>query len=258
MPDPLSVSLVEGVAHVTLERPELGNALNLSLAQALRSTVQDLATDERARVVVLAGRGKHFCVGGDLRISPEDDAGIREYVTQLTATLHAAIADLMRLEQPVIAVAHGTVAGAGVALLAASDLVVAGAGTQLKLAYAGVGLTPDCGLSYLLPRMVGRHRALDLLLTGRTLAAPEAQQWGLIGRLVPDEGLVKAAHELARRLARGPRRAFGKTKRLVVGALAALEAQMATESAIIAEQRLDAEGREGANAFFARRKATFS
>jgi 2-(1,2-epoxy-1,2-dihydrophenyl)acetyl-CoA isomerase len=253
----VQIDAEHGVARVRLNRPDVGNAVNLQMAQELEVGLRSLSVDPSVRVLVLSGVGAQFCVGGDLGCPVDDDKGVYAHVSCVTTALHAAVAVLVRMDAPVLVLAKGIVAGAGVGLMAAADFVLAADSTRLKLAYSGVGLTPDCGVSFLLPQIVGRTRALELFLTNRTLLAHEALQWGLVNQLVAAEVLTEAGQSLAGRLAGGPTRAFGRTKRLVAEALAGFEAHMAVESRTIAEQRLHPEGREGVSAFFQRRAAVF-
>jgi 2-(1,2-epoxy-1,2-dihydrophenyl)acetyl-CoA isomerase len=134
---------------------------------------------------------------------------------------------------------------------------VASESSRFNLAYTGVGLTPDAGTSFLLPRAVGARRAMELLLLNRSLSAQEALSWGLVNRVVPDAMVVDEALALAEKLAAGPTRAFGKVKRLVAQSLGALESQMVLESETIAGQAASAEGAEGISAFLAKRKPAF-
>jgi 2-(1,2-epoxy-1,2-dihydrophenyl)acetyl-CoA isomerase len=134
---------------------------------------------------------------------------------------------------------------------------VAADNSKFNLAYTGVGLTPDAGTSFLLPRAVGMRRAMELLLLNRSLSAQEALSWGLVNRVVPDNMVLDEALGLAEKLAAGPTHAFGKVKRLVAQSLGALESQMVHESETIAAQAASAEGAEGISAFLAKRKPVF-
>jgi 2-(1,2-epoxy-1,2-dihydrophenyl)acetyl-CoA isomerase len=125
------------------------------------------------------------------------------------------------------------------------------------LAYTGVALTPDCSSSFFLPRIVGYRRAMELLLTNRALSAPEALEWGLVNQVVPDSEVLAEALKLAERLAAGPPRSFGKSKRLLAGSSGALESQMVLESQMIARQAASPEGREGIHAFLEKRKPQY-
>ena len=138
-----------------------------------------------------------------------------------------------------------------------ADLAIAGEGSRISLAYTGVGLTPDGGTSFLLPRAVGAKRASELILTNRALSAAEALEWGLVNQVVADAEVFDAALQLAGKLAAGPRAAFGKAKRLLGASLGALEQQMALESETIAIQAATAEGGEGIAAFLEKRKPQY-
>jgi 2-(1,2-epoxy-1,2-dihydrophenyl)acetyl-CoA isomerase len=153
---------------------------------------------------------------------------------------------------------NGTAAGAGVGLVAMSDLVVCGASAKFNMAYTGVGLTPDAGTSFLLPRAVGSKRAMEMMLLNRSLHADEARDWGLVNQVVPDDQVVSAALQLGERLASGATQAFGRTKRLVLASLGALESQMVLEAETIAGSAGSAEGLEGISAFLEKRKPSFN
>lgn len=253
----LLIEIRDGIAHVTLNRPEVGNAINMQMALELEACSRRLRADSSVRSVVLSGAGKHFCAGGDISCPVENDAGVRAHVIELTSVLHAAIIDFTRMDAPVVAVAAGSIAGVGIGLLAAADLAIAAPCAKFRLAYSSLGLTPDGGISFILPRLVGRKRAMDLLLTNRTLGAMEALDWGLVNQVVAEGAASSTAVQLAVRLAQGPLHAFGATKNLLAAARPGLEEHMALESRTIAEQRLHPEGREGIDAFFERRKPKF-
>src|SRR5579863_9862059 len=211
------------VALVTLNRPESGNALNLQMAMDLLAAAMTCARNAAVRAVVLSGAGRNFCFGGDLRaMASRDDAGA-DYIRELTTYLHAAISHFVRMDPPVIAAVNGTAAGAGVGLVAMADLALAAHGAKFNLAYTNAGLTPDAGTSFLLPRIVGVKRAMELLLLNRALGAEEALSWGLVNEVIADELLLERAVELAERLARGPATAYGATKRLIAHSLGAFE-----------------------------------
>lgn len=211
---PLLCRIVDGVAELTLNRPEASNAVDLPAARWWAATLESLGRDSAVRAVVVLGAGKRFCAGGDVRaMADADDRG--GYVTDLAGTMDRVLVALGELDVPVVAGVHGAVAGAGLGLMLACDLVLAGAGTRFTAGYPGVGLSPDCGVSYHLPRAVGQQRALEFLLTGRVLTAEEALDWGLISRIEPDEAVQDRARELARQLAAGPSAALGASRRLV-------------------------------------------
>lgn len=258
MTDTVLVDIRGEVAVVTLNRPETANTLDLAMGRDLLTAALRCEADPAVRAVVLTGAGKAFCFGGDLRGMTSSGTPIEPYLKELTTHLHAAIARFMRMDAPVIAAVNGTTAGAGVGLVAMADLAIMAAGAKISLAYTGVGLTPDGGTSFLLPRAVGAKRAMELILTNRALTAAEALEWGLVNQVAPDAEVLDTALALAGKLAAGPKGAFGRSKRLAVAALGALESQLTLESETIAAQAATAEGREGIIAFFEKRKAQYA
>jgi len=245
------------VALVTLNRPESGNALNLQVAMDLLAAAMTCARNATVRAVVLTGAGRNFCFGGDLRAFGTHAPGGDDYIRELTTYLHAAISQFVRMDAPVIAAVNGTAAGAGVGLLAMADLALCGRSSKFNLAYTQAGLTPDAGTTFLLPRMVGLKRTMELLLLNRSLSAEEALSWGFVNEVLADEQLLPRALEVAEKLARGPGGAFGATKRLIAHSLGALESQMVLESETIARHAIGPEGREGVSAFLDKRKPHF-
>ncbi|MFD2421887.1 enoyl-CoA hydratase/isomerase family protein [Amycolatopsis pigmentata] len=201
--------IVDGVARITLNRPETGNALDLSTARAFRRAIVETARNEQVRVLVLAATGKLFCGGGDVgeMAASADRSG---YLAELAGTMHEALDALRRTPVPVIAQVQGTAAGAGVGLVLAADIAVAADPAKFAIAYPGVGLSPDCGVSALLPRVVGPRRAAVFALTGRVLTAVEAEEWGLVTEVCSAERLPGRVDELAGAIAAGPAPALGQ------------------------------------------------
>lgn len=211
---PVLLSVADGVAHVELNRPDASNTIDLPWTEAFTSALQQVCDDDTVRVVLLTGRGRMFCAGGDLGAmdaAPDRSA----YLQELADALHVGVRLLDGLETPVVVGVHGAAAGAGLSLVLGGDLVVAGRSASFVTAYTSVGLTPDGGQSWLLPRVVGLQRALELTLTPRRLSAEEAQEWGIVARVVEDDVVADEAHALARRLADGPAAAFGRARRLL-------------------------------------------
>jgi 2-(1,2-epoxy-1,2-dihydrophenyl)acetyl-CoA isomerase len=247
----------DGVATVTLNRPDGANAMDMTMGRDLLEAALRVEADPAVRAVVVTGAGKHFCFGGDLRGMAEQGATVGGYLNELTTNIHAAISSFTRLKAPVIAAVNGTAAGGGVGLVCMTDLAIAGRGSRFSLAYTGVGLAPDCSTSFLLPRIVGRRRALELLLTNRTLNADEALAWGLINQVVDDAEVLAQALALAARFAAGPTESYAAVKRLMDAADPGLEAQMALEGRAIATQALHPHGQEGVAAFLGKRKPNY-
>jgi 2-(1,2-epoxy-1,2-dihydrophenyl)acetyl-CoA isomerase len=245
------------VALVRLNRPEHANTLNLQMAMDLLAAAMACARNSAVRAVVLTGAGRNFSFGGDLRAMPARELSLDGHIRELTTYLHAAISHFVRMDAPVVAAVNGTAAGAGVGLVAMADLALCARSSRFNLAYTSVGLTPDAGTTFLLPRVVGAKRAMELLLLNRTLTADEALSWGLVNEVVADERLLERALEVAERLAHGPGGAYGATKRLLAHSLGALESQMVLESQTIAAQATGAEAAEGIGAFLEKRKPRF-
>jgi 2-(1,2-epoxy-1,2-dihydrophenyl)acetyl-CoA isomerase len=255
--DSVRVETRGAVALVTLNRPDSANTLNLQMAMDLLAAAMTCARNAAVRAVVLTGAGRHFCFGGDLRAMAHRDIRGDDYIRELTTYLHAAISHFVRMDAPVIAAVNGTAAGAGVGLVCMADLALCARSSKFNLAYTNAGLTPDAGISFLLPRTVGVKRAMELLLLNRTLEAEEARSFGLVNEVVADEQLSERALGLAEQLARGASGACGATKRLVAQGLGPLEAQMVLESETIAARAVSPEGSEGIGAFLQKRKPQF-
>ncbi|MGH7837892.1 MAG: enoyl-CoA hydratase/isomerase family protein, partial [Candidatus Binataceae bacterium] len=248
------------VAHVTLNRPEAANALNYELAAALEDVSIKCGEDAAVRAVLMTGAGKLFCGGGDLKSfaaqPPEELPG---HLKKVTMYLHAAIQRFARMKAPLIIAVNGNAGGAGLSLALTGDIVLAGEATRFTVAYTRIGLTPDGSSSYYLPRLVGLKRALDLMLTNRTITAREAEAMGMITRVVPDADLLNQAEAIARELAQGPTQALGGVKRLLYASSNnPLYEQMELETEVIADLSRTADAREGIAAFLGKRTAKFS
>jgi 2-(1,2-epoxy-1,2-dihydrophenyl)acetyl-CoA isomerase len=254
----LDFEVRDGVGFVTLAREKAANALDLALAKELADVAIRCDEDPAVRAVLLAGRGRFFCVGGDLRSFAAVGDAVPELLKQITTHLHAALSRFARMDAPVVAAVQGAAAGAGMSMACAADLVLCGESASFTMAYTRAGLTPDGSSTHFLPRLVGVRRALELALTNRVLTAAEALEWGIASRVVPDDRLAEEAEKLARTLAAGPTGAFGATKRLVLaGGGDRLEAQMELESRAIADAARSPDGREGIAAFLAKRAPEF-
>ena len=243
------------VWRVTLDSPGTGNAVDPAMAAALGEALRTRPSQTRA--VLLLAEGERFCVGGDVRgFAAADDPG--GSVGRLATDWHEVVRAFLTTPVPVVAGVHGAVAGAGVGLVGACDVVVCARSTRIRPAYAAIGFSPDGGSSWALTRALGAPRALDLMLTNGTLDAAEAQACGLVARVVDDDELRAAATELAHTLAAGPVRALVRTRALVRGAaVRTLDLHLNEEARLIAESAGDPEGREGVRAFVEKRRPDF-
>lgn len=254
----LLFDLSDGVAQVTLNRPDAANSMNAEMMGDLYRVMVRCDEDPAVRVVLLRGAGRYFCAGGDLKAFAGVGDELPAYLKEGLVYLHAAMSRMLRMGAPTIAAVHGAAAGAGFSLAVACDLVLAAESAQFRLAYTRIGLTPDGSSTYTLPRLVGLKRALELALTNRTLSAAEALEWGLVTRIVPDEALAEEAGGLAAELARGAPLALAGTKRLLYGGWTeTLETQMEYEAASITQMAHSADAKEGIAAFLEKRAAAF-
>ena len=252
------VSVDNGVAHLTLNRAEHANAINARMATELREAAIALRFDAAVRVVLINAAGKLFCGGGDLQAFKAAGDGAGALLASIASDLHVALATFSEMGAPVIAAVRGSAGGAGMSLVAGADLVVAGERAKFTMGYTAVALAPDGGSTFFLSRVVGLRRAMDLVLTNRTLDARTAEEWGLVTRVVPDDRVDEEATSLAAQLAAGSPQSLAAAKRLVLqGASATLAEALTREAAAISAAAATADGREGISAFIEKRPPSF-
>ncbi|MCL7945489.1 enoyl-CoA hydratase-related protein [Marinobacter sp. ATCH36] len=248
-----------GVATLTFNRPEALNAINVPLAEAFRAAVQELKALPGVRCVVLTGAGRAFMAGGDIASmagTPDQAGGT---ISAILDAVNPAILLLRGMDAPVIAAVKGVAAGAGLSLAMMADIIVAEENTKFLVAYNGIGAVPDCGGSWFLPHRVGAGRASEMMILGRTLAAPEARDWGLINTVAPDEQFESVLTATVAKAAEGPGQAFGAFRRLVdqaSGGNSLAEHLEAERQAFLAMTRTT-DFSEGVSAFLAKRKPRF-
>ena len=248
----------DSVAHITLNRPEAANTINLELAKEFMYALMECDEDPLIRSVLITGAGPMFCGGGDLKSFKDQRENIPRHLKEITNYLHLAMSYLVRMDPPAVAAVHGSAAGAGLSLACACDMVLAAESARFTMAYTRLGLTPDGGATYTLTRLVGLRRALELALTNRLLSAEDALNWGILTRVVPENDLITEAKALAGQLAAGPTKAFGATKRLLqTGLTESFEAHMKNESRSIAEMARTGDSGEGIRAFLEKRTPNF-
>lgn len=233
MSDPLLVDRTDAVVTITLNRPDTLNSLNVALKEALSETLAALETDQSCRAVVLAGAGRAFCVGQDLREHLEAlNSDVEDPLDTVPRHYNPIASRLANLPKPVVAAVRGVAAGAGAALAYLADFRIGGPSTKFLMAFANVGLAADTGASWSLPRLVGHAKAVELLMLAEPVPAEEALRLGLLNRLVDDdEQVLTAAQELAARLAAGPTIAYGSIKQqLSIGGAGTLAEALAAEA----------------------------
>lgn len=248
------------VAWVTLSRPEKLNALTATMSRELTDAFEELGADDRVRCIVLTGAGRGFCAGQDLR--EFEDAYRRgerpDIERHLADTYHRLIPTILGTPKPVIAAVGGVAAGAGLSLALACDLRVASEDARLTQAFVKIGLVPDSGGTYLLPRIVGHARALELSITGDVVDASRALELGLVSRVVPAGRFREEVGRLAARLASLPTAAIGETKALILAnASAGLDEALAREAAAQARMGRTEDHLEGVMAFAEKREPRF-
>ena len=248
----------DGVATITFNRPAVMNALDADMIHAFRESSERAAADSGAGVIVLRGAGPAFVAGGDVAMFRENVAAMAKLVPELAAELHHGILALRRAPQPVIAAVHGAVAGAGVSIMLACDLVLAAAGTQFSLAYSRIGTSPDGGATWFLPRLTGYQKAMELMLLADAVDAEAMQRLGVVNRVIAADQLSIEVEKLARRLAAGPARAYAETKALANRALhEGLAAHLDAEALAFARCAKTEDFAEGVTAFTDKRKPRF-
>ena len=253
----VQLSVEAGIARLTLNRPEAGNAIDRTLCAQLRASAAELEGRTDVRVVILTGQGRNFCVGGDLSYF-SDLEDVESELRDLAGDFHAGIESLRDLDAPLIAAVQGAVAGGGLSLACMCDLVLATESSRFIMAYTAAGLSPDGGSSWFLPRVVGWRLATQMMLTNNALTASEAQAAGLITTVVADDALGSETDALAARIAAGPAQAFGTVKRLLrSSATSSLHEQLDLEAREIARNAAGPDGREGVSAFLNKRTPEF-
>jgi len=262
MSDTVIVERAKRVATVTLNRPQAMNALDFAMMDALVGSMTSLAADESLRVIVLRSTGAHFMAGGDIRAFGQhiDDtpSARQSHFERLIPRLHAAIELMHRMPHPVIARVQGAVAGFGFSLMCACDLAIAGEDAYFTSAYRQLGVTPDGGLTFALPRVVGLRKAIEILLLSERFDAAEALRLGLVNKVVPLGQLDANVAGWAHTIASGPVQALRNAKRLARQSLdRTLSEQLQAEATSFAQCAATNDFVEGVRAFIAKRGPRF-
>jgi len=256
--EPLLVSLDAGVLRLTLNRPDTLNAFTIAMTQSLAAAFARAEAESAVRCVLVTGAGRGFCAGQDLT---ERDMSAKEIDLGggLDARYNPLIRRMRALEKPIVCAVNGVAAGAGANFALACDLVLAARSAAFIQAFVKIGLVPDCGGSYFLPRLAGTQRAMALAMTGERLSAEDAERWGIIWKCVDDSNLGLESERIARQLASGPTRSLGLIKRAIYASAGnSLAAQLDLERDLQREVGKGKDYREGVAAFLEKRKPAFT
>lgn len=248
-----------GVAIITLDRPDAANSLNKKMSEELLEVATHCDSDSNVRAVVLTGNGRMFSAGGDLHSFAAEGEGMSEYMRYTTAGLHMAISRFARMNAPYLVAVNGMAAGAGFSMAITGDMVFAAKSAKFTEAYTKIGVSPDGSSTWFLPRLVGHVKAMQLIMMNDVLTADEAKSWGLVNEVVDDESLMDKVMEVATKLSKGPTLAFGEAKRLVADTYSnTLETQMELETrAICGLARSSKDTKSAIQAFTQKKSPTF-
>lgn len=257
--DALLLDITDGLATITLNRPDKLNALNSQLKKDLVGAIRQVGSKHSgARCLLICGKGKSFCSGADLAESMENggnwDAG-----ATLMETYHPILLELAALDIPVVSAVNGAAAGAGMSIAIAADLVVAADTAYFLQAFINIGLVPDAGSTYILPRLIGESRARAMMMLGEKVPAHTAQEWGMVHKVVPEADLLQAARDLAIKFATGPTHALSSIRKLLTASASNnFSGQLQAEAMAQRAASQSADCVEGVTAFIQKRPANFT
>ena len=245
----------DGVATITLNRPDVYNALHDEITYELQDALKAVAKDELVRVVVLTGEGKAFCSGQDLKAAAKEK---RSFMDSLNKRFNPIIRSMRNLQKPIVCKLNGVAAGAGCSLALACDLIVASEEATLIEIFVNIGLVPDSGSSYFLPRLVGMSKAFELCSMGSRVKAKEAFDLGLVNKVVPADQLDSATKEYTDHFAQAPTKAIGLIKKMLnKSATSSLDDMLEYEAYCQEIAGSSYDHKEGVTAFLEKRKAKF-
>jgi 2-(1,2-epoxy-1,2-dihydrophenyl)acetyl-CoA isomerase len=256
----VDLRIEDGVAEVTLNRPDRLNAWNAQFGDELREALLKDAAQDSVRSVLITGAGRGFSSGADLKEMLEQGAAgeVPDVGEMLRTRYHPIIKGIRELPKPVVAAVNGPAVGIGCSLALACDLIWAAESAVFGLAFVNIGLVPDGGSTFLVPVAAGKARALEMALLGEPLSADRALEWGLINRVVPDDRLLEEARALARSLARGPTRSYANSKRALNNSfLKIMDEQLDLEADMQGEMVKTTDFIEGVSAFVEKREPSF-
>jgi 2-(1,2-epoxy-1,2-dihydrophenyl)acetyl-CoA isomerase len=256
-----SIELIveEKIATIYFNRPKVFNSFDLEMINDFATKLSSLSTDQEIRSVVISGRGKAFCAGGDVRWAASHPKGAAAAFHLLAGSLHNAIVEIRRMRKPVIAAINGVAAGAGFSIALSCDFRVIERSAILRQAYTSNGLCIDGGGTFTLPRLVGLAKAIEIAAFDEPISADKALEWGLVTKVVEDGKSVEEAFEMAKRLANTSLYSFGRVKELLTESFnTPLELQLERERKGLSACAAHPDGREGIQAFLEKRKPLFN
>lgn len=255
--DEIVVDEADGIVTITLDRPTMKNAISVAMFESLRDTFRAITAQQQARCVVLTGT-RDFAAGADLSRAADDNPRARINTLYTMRVIHDAVIALTEIPVPVVAKVRGVAVGAGLSLALGCDMIVASTNARFAAIFARRGLSLDCGASWLLPRLVGLHKAKEIALLADLFGADEAKAIGLVNRVVADGELDQTVSELAGRLANGPTVALSMTKRLLNNSFnSSLVETLEAEAMAQMVNGVTDDTREGMLAFLEKRDAAF-
>ena len=246
------------ILEIALNRPEAYNALNLDVMMMLSDSLASAATDDSIKGILITGKGKAFCSGGDLKWISQQAVDASSTLHKLAPQFHIAITEIRRMAKPVIAAVNGIAAGGGFSLALACDFRVMAESAVLRQAYTSSGLSIDGGGTFSLPRLVGLARALEIAAFDQPIASAQALAWGLVTKVVPDDKVMEEAMSMLQGLANSSLHSFAWSKRLLIDSFNnTLETQLELERQGISDCARHPDGQEGIKAFVEKRKPVF-
>jgi 2-(1,2-epoxy-1,2-dihydrophenyl)acetyl-CoA isomerase len=253
----LEIDENKNYAIIYLNRPNQMNALNLQLAKDFLSVMDEIRRLNNVRSIIITGKGKAFCAGGDLAAFKEaKNPG--EFLYNLAGTFHEGIKILKSIDAPSIAAVNGPCYGVGLSLACACDLRICSESAKFAIAFTNVGLSPDSSLTFHLPRIVSLPIANEMAFLNRTLAAEEALKYNLVSEIIPEASILEEARNIAIKVSQGATKAFGSTKKLFTMSFSnQLERQLEEEKENIRKNAITEDFKEGVNSFFEKRKPSF-
>ena len=246
------------ILEISLNRPEAYNALNLDVMVMLSDTLASAAKTESVKGIMITGKGKAFCAGGDLKWISQQAAEAGLILHRLAPQFHLAIIEIRRMGKPVVAAINGIAAGGGFSLALACDFRVMAESAVLRQAYTSSGLSIDGGGTFALPRLVGLARALEIAAFDQTISSAKALEWGLVTKVVPDDRVIEESLSMLEGLAKSALHSFAWSKRLLIESFTnTLETQLELERQGISDCARHPDGQEGLRAFMEKRKPVF-